>query len=264
MVSSHGFNQKATKLLDIVLEGKSDTFKRQVYEIVYEYKVDPDDPMFLILVSTGRLEVMMTNFPQHLERLLREIKSSHESQFSRVKDLLETVGRLTVDQITQAGMAATSAIAEANSETLTQASLISMAIGDLTNTTAAFIDQLEEDRKTYKQDLQELVQEATKARDGLNQAIAQTERMHGAMDKLQNKIRLSTALGSIAPLTALGIAMAAGGVIWSLIMHFYWGAAEKYLPVIQQNQASFDKCFNQEGLVKSGLDCEVVYKKIKK
>ena len=46
-------------------------------------------------------------------------------------------------------------------------------------------------------------------------------------------------------------------------MHFYWGEAEKYLPVIKQNLAAFDKCFNSEGLVKIGIDCQIVYKKAK-
>ncbi len=66
---------------------------------------------------------------------------------------------------------------------------------------------------------------------------------------------------SLAPLTTLGVAMAVGGVIWAVIMHFYWGPSEKYLPVIKQNLASFEKCFDEQGLVKLGLDCQIVYHK---
>ncbi|MBV8884687.1 MAG: hypothetical protein JO235_11920 [Chroococcidiopsidaceae cyanobacterium CP_BM_RX_35] len=67
-----------------------------------------------------------------------------------------------------------------------------------------------------------------------------------------------------SPLAALLLAAGLGAAVYGWGLHQYWGESEKYLSVIKKNQAAFDKCFNSDGLVKLGLDCQIVYKKNKK
>jgi len=215
MVSSHEFNQKATKLLDLVLENKSDTFKRQVYEIVYVYKVDPDDPMFLILVATGRLEVMMTNFPQHLERLLREIKSSHESQLAQVKNLLEQVGRLTASQIGQAGSAATSAIAEANAEVLSQSRGTAREVELLHSEITGLIVGMGEERVANENVLRSLLEQEGQSLAALERVTETIDDSYTALQKLQRDLMLASLVKWAAPMTALIVVFLVGiGTGW--------------------------------------------------
>jgi hypothetical protein len=65
-------NGKNKTLLDLALEGKSERFKRQVLELVVKTGTDPEDPLFLMLVSTGRLEVMLQETPAELNALFQQ------------------------------------------------------------------------------------------------------------------------------------------------------------------------------------------------
>jgi hypothetical protein len=67
-------------LLDKLIEGKSEEFKRKVLELVARTGLEPDDPLFVVLLATGRLEVLMEETPHALEALFtswtREIRRS--------------------------------------------------------------------------------------------------------------------------------------------------------------------------------------------
>jgi hypothetical protein len=56
-------------LLDLAIRGKDDVFKARVWEIVVQTGIDPDDPAFLMLVATGRLEVLLEDSPQEMETM---------------------------------------------------------------------------------------------------------------------------------------------------------------------------------------------------
>jgi len=56
-------------LLDLAIRGKDDAFKARVWEIVVQTGIDPDDPAFLMLVATGRLEVLLEDSPQEMETM---------------------------------------------------------------------------------------------------------------------------------------------------------------------------------------------------
>ena len=61
--------EKDRELLDMALEGRSDTFKLRVYEITRKLNLDASDPSFLLLLSTGQLEAFLEQFPEKLEAL---------------------------------------------------------------------------------------------------------------------------------------------------------------------------------------------------
>jgi hypothetical protein len=60
---------KNASLLDTALSGKSEEFKRKVLDLVVKTGTQADDPMFLLLLSTGRLEVLLEETPLALEQL---------------------------------------------------------------------------------------------------------------------------------------------------------------------------------------------------
>ncbi len=74
--------------LDIALEGQSDEFKRKVLEIVHLSGLPPDDPTFLTLVATGRLEVMLSDTPQALDRLFKSWITETRRSFELVDHAL--------------------------------------------------------------------------------------------------------------------------------------------------------------------------------
>ena len=51
-------------LLDIALEGQSEEYRRKVLELAFKGKIEPTDPIFLILLATGRLEVLIQESPK--------------------------------------------------------------------------------------------------------------------------------------------------------------------------------------------------------
>ena len=185
--------------------------------------------MFLVLALTGQMRVLLEAAPAELSQLLTnwketsakslqqihvavtQVKATQQQQADTIRQTIETVTNNCVEDIKEVGMATTSAIAEANSETLTQAQQTVTAAAQLTNAVIALIDKVESDRQTHQLVLQEISQQVVDAKSGLNQAADRTKGMYGAMDKLQNQIRLSAAFGSMAPLTAIGVAMVAGG-----------------------------------------------------
>ncbi len=51
-------------LLDIALEGQSEEYRRKVLELAFKGKIEPTDPIFLILLATGRLEMLIQESPK--------------------------------------------------------------------------------------------------------------------------------------------------------------------------------------------------------
>lgn len=83
-----GMSPKDKQYLDLALEGKSDEFKVRVYEIVRLFKLDASDPAFLMMISTGRLEVLLNEFPDQFEKLFRQELNALKQQFKSMQDWL--------------------------------------------------------------------------------------------------------------------------------------------------------------------------------
>lgn len=94
---------KDKQLLDMALEGKPDGFKVKVYEIVRQFKLDASDAAFLMLIATGRLEVLLNEFPDQFEALFkreigslqqeyRKIEQRFDHQLAELKGQVQSVG----------------------------------------------------------------------------------------------------------------------------------------------------------------------------
>lgn len=132
-------NGKTKEVLDACLSSESPEVRAKVYEIINVSGLEADDPMFLILALTGQMRVFLEAAPIELSKLLAEwkqrsadsleeitnaikrVKETQLQQAQTIAESIELVSNKCVADIKEAGMAATSAIAEANSETLANA-----------------------------------------------------------------------------------------------------------------------------------------------
>jgi DNA repair exonuclease SbcCD ATPase subunit len=73
--------------IDILLEGKSNEFKGRVLAFIRKYKIDANDPTFMLLVAIGGLDVALVDLPQAIAKgqqgMSEEIKRV-ESEFSKL------------------------------------------------------------------------------------------------------------------------------------------------------------------------------------
>ncbi len=74
-------------LLDKLLQDKDDAFKARILYLVISTGIEPDDPLFLFFVGTGRLEVLIEDAPKALEQLLK----NWAREFWRAIELTEGV-----------------------------------------------------------------------------------------------------------------------------------------------------------------------------
>ncbi len=73
------------KLLSVALEGKSESFRKRVLDYVGTSGLAPNDPLFLVMVATGRLEVLLEDAPDRLEQLFK----NWNKELSRNLELVE-------------------------------------------------------------------------------------------------------------------------------------------------------------------------------
>ena len=57
--------------LDTVLEGRSDNFKQKVHDVVRRSGINTKDPLFLVLSSLGKYEILMEEIPDKLETVVK-------------------------------------------------------------------------------------------------------------------------------------------------------------------------------------------------
>ncbi len=73
--------------IDILLEGKSNEFKGRVLAFIRKYKIDANDPTFMLLVAIGGLDVALVDLPQAVAKgqqgMSEEIKRV-ESEFGKL------------------------------------------------------------------------------------------------------------------------------------------------------------------------------------
>lgn len=81
---------KEKALLDLALEGKSDGFKVKVFEMVRKLKLDATDPSFLLLLSTGQLQVLLEEFPAEFEALFTNLLTKMQQQYKQIEDSLKS------------------------------------------------------------------------------------------------------------------------------------------------------------------------------
>ncbi|MBD2091834.1 hypothetical protein H6F67_18485 [Microcoleus sp. FACHB-1515] len=88
-MNSDAIPPKDKTLLDMALEGKSDTFKVKVFEIVRKFRLDATDPSFLLLISTGQLQALLEEFPDAFEALFMRLLEKMQQKYQQMVDGLQ-------------------------------------------------------------------------------------------------------------------------------------------------------------------------------
>ena len=229
-------NGKASEVLDAILSLESPEVRAKVYEIINVSGLEADDPMFLILALTGQMRVFLEAAPAELSKLLTEwktqnarslseiidaierIKETQQQQADSIKKNLEIVSDKCVSDIKEAGMAATSAIASANSETLAQAKNARTETEQLKEEIKALRAVVEADRQTNEVVLKHLLEQTGQNIKELKQAGREVNRSGAAIKQLQQDTVWIKLADWISPLWALLIAGLIGfGVSWRLM-----------------------------------------------
>lgn len=83
-------------ILALALRGKDESFKAKVYEIVIQTGLDPEDPAFLLLIATGRLELLLEESPKELEALFDQWSETIYAQLQNYREGLEHYERAAV------------------------------------------------------------------------------------------------------------------------------------------------------------------------
>ena len=201
-MSKFNGNRKISDALDACLSSESPEIKAKVHEIINVSGLDADDPMFLILALTGQMRVFLEAAPSELSKLLADWKESYaksleeiynaislvqetqQQQAENIAQKIEKVSNKCVSDIKKAGSAATSAIADANSETLAQAQDTRDEVRRLKNEIQGLYAQIEKDRQTNHEILKVLLTRTGTTMNGLDKAVAQIDRSHGRIQKL--------------------------------------------------------------------------------
>jgi hypothetical protein len=80
-------------LLDIALEGQSEEYRRKVLELAFKGKIEPTDPVFLILLATGRLEVLIQGSPKP-----EDFELAFDRWVGRINKTLASYERVAVEK----------------------------------------------------------------------------------------------------------------------------------------------------------------------
>jgi len=80
-------------LLDIALEGQSEEYRRKVLELAFKGKIEPTDPIFLILLAMGRLEVLIQESPKP-----EDFELAFDRWVARINKTLASYDRVAVEK----------------------------------------------------------------------------------------------------------------------------------------------------------------------
>jgi hypothetical protein len=231
---------KAKEVLDFCLSAESPQFQAKVYEIIGRSGLDPSDPMFLVLALTGQMRVFLEAAPTDLNQLLSEwkqesasslfeiteaialVKQTNLEQAEAIRANMEAVSHKYLAEMKQVGMDSTSAIAEANSETLEQLQQTKRQNEDLESKLAkldAKFDVREQKSIENMNALIAWVNKTTQKQEAVNQQIT---RSVSGIDQIQrNKIWLKIADGFWSlPALIAGISIFVGGT-WMIAYKKY-------------------------------------------
>lgn len=226
-------NGKASQVLDACLVNESPEVRAKVYEIINLSGLEADDPMFLILILTGQMRVFLEAAPTELSKLLTEwkkfnarsleeinnaisaIKETQRLQADIIAENLKTISSQCADDIKEAGMAATSAIAEANNETIVKAQQACIEARELKEKLISLLATVEADRQKNEMVSIGLLKRIGQTTKELNQTIIAIDNAGAVVERVQRDALRFGLTNWFPPMLALAIVGAIGfGTGW--------------------------------------------------
>ncbi|AFY57322.1 hypothetical protein Riv7116_4913 [Rivularia sp. PCC 7116] len=95
-------NDQVNKFLAEALKGKSEGFKKQVLSFAVSCGLSQDDPLFLILVATGQLEVMLKDAPEVLQVLFETWNQDLARNLHQVEKVAVERQKVAIDRAAHA------------------------------------------------------------------------------------------------------------------------------------------------------------------
>ncbi|NJL78273.1 MAG: hypothetical protein HC836_32120 [Richelia sp. RM2_1_2] len=95
-------SQACDKLLAEALKGKSEAFKKRVLDFALSCGLSQDDPLFLVLIATGQLEVMLEDAPQTLQLLFKTWNRDLARNLEQVEQVAVERQKVAIDRAAHA------------------------------------------------------------------------------------------------------------------------------------------------------------------
>ncbi len=89
-------------LLAEALKGKSESFKTRVLHFAHSCGLSQDDPLFLIMIATGQLEVMLEDAPETLQVLFKTWNRDLASNLEKVEQVAVERQKVAINRAAQA------------------------------------------------------------------------------------------------------------------------------------------------------------------
>ena len=90
------------ELLAEALNGKSEEFKQRVVDFAFRSGLSQDDPLFLIMVATGQLEIMLEDAPQRLQLLFETWNQDLAKNLETVEQVAVQRQKVAINRAAQA------------------------------------------------------------------------------------------------------------------------------------------------------------------
>ncbi|MEM7714295.1 MAG: DUF6753 family protein [Cyanobacteria bacterium P01_A01_bin.68] len=84
------------------LKGKSENFKQKVLDFAFKTGLAEDDPLFLVLVATGQLEVMLEEAPETLKVLFKSWNHDLANNLEKVEQVAVERQKVAIDRAAEA------------------------------------------------------------------------------------------------------------------------------------------------------------------
>lgn len=215
--------------LDGIITRMTAEHKANIMRTARRLNLPDDDVLFLYIgaveYTVQLCEDILGGISSERQRLEQSTQSNQQASVETAENLINSltqVGLSVVADMQKAGMANTSAIAEANAEVLNQSRMTVREAVQLQKLLMAWGDRVEADDKTNQKVLQLLLERMAQSIKGLEQANTQIDEANKALVKLQRNTTWLKVTEWFSPLAALLVAVlvGAGGSWWMMSIQY--------------------------------------------
>jgi Mg2+ and Co2+ transporter CorA len=215
--------------LDGIITRMTAEHKANIMRTAKRLNLPDDDVLFLYIgaveYTVQLCEDILGGISSERQRLEQSSQRSQEASVESAEQLINSltqVGLSVVADMQKAGMANTSAIAEANAEVLNQSRVTVREAVQLQKLLMAWGERVEADDKTNQKVLQILLERMVESIKGLEKANTQITEANKALVKLQRNTTWIKVTEWFSPLVALLVAalVGAGGSWWVMNLKY--------------------------------------------
>jgi hypothetical protein len=215
--------------LDGIITRMTAEHKANIMRTARRLNLPDDDVLFLYIgaveYTVQLCEDILGGISNERQRLEQSSQGTQQASIETAEKLINSliqVGLSVVADMQKAGMANTSAIAEANAEVLNQSKATVREAAQLQRLLMAWGERVESDDKTNQKVLQVLLERMAQSIKDLKKANTQIEEANKALVKLQRNTTWLKVTEWFSPLVALLVAalVGAGGSWWVMNLQY--------------------------------------------